>query len=55
MGEDYEEMGENQRPDDSLNQVLWEAKENCGEKVKESKQFERMLEKPLYPYYKEGA
>jgi hypothetical protein len=22
MGEDYEEMGENQRPDDSLNEVL---------------------------------
>jgi hypothetical protein len=37
--------------------VLREAKENHGEKVKESKKFERMLEdhmKPLYPYCKKG-
>jgi hypothetical protein len=57
MGEDYEEMGKNQGPDDALGEVLREAKENCGEKVKESKKFERMLEyhkKPLYPDCREG-
>jgi hypothetical protein len=57
MGEDYEEMGENQGPNDALGEELREAKENCGEKVKESKKFERMLEdhkKPLHPDCKEG-
>jgi hypothetical protein len=52
MGEDYEEMGEKKGPDDALGEVLQEAKENCGEKVKELKKFERMLEnhkKLLYP------
>jgi hypothetical protein len=57
MGEDYEEMGEKKGPDDALGEVLREAKENCGEKVKESKKFECMLEnhkKLLYPDCKEG-
>jgi hypothetical protein len=50
-------MEENQGPDDALGEVLREAKENCGENVKESKKFERMLEdhkKLLYPDCKEG-
>jgi hypothetical protein len=58
MEEDYEEIGENQGPYDALGEVLREAKENCGEKVKESKKFAAMLEdhkEPLYLDCKEGS
>jgi hypothetical protein len=44
MEEVYKEMGENQGPYDALGEVLREAKENCGKKVKESKKFQHMLE-----------
>jgi hypothetical protein len=57
MEEVYKEMGENQGPYDALGEVLREAKENCGEKVKESKKFQHMLEdhkQPLYRDCKEG-
>jgi hypothetical protein len=58
MEEDYEEIGENQGLYDALGEVLREAKENCGEKVKESKKFAAMLEdhkEPLYLDCKEGS
>jgi hypothetical protein len=34
MKEDYNEIGENQGADNALDEVLREAKEDCGEKVR---------------------
>jgi hypothetical protein len=52
MDEDYEEMGENQGPDDALGEVLREAKENCGEKVNVSKKKQLQLaERKVVAHY----